>query len=125
MNDTTQSGPPAGFTLARWFQTERFANRPEDDFVREEVLGELSQAEAVAKHGDELAVKTPHGVCLIEPKEVQGSKLVVFDYVEDARWTRTNFWMNASSVDGLLAELRSVRSCGFDDLFLYGRVQPA
>lgn len=42
----------SAFKLARWFQPERYANKPEDDFVRGEILGDLYEAEAVGITAD-------------------------------------------------------------------------
>lgn len=111
----------SAFSLARWFQMERYANRPEDDFVREEILTEVYQAERVAVSGKTVLVKTPNGACMIERRDVDGSPLVFFDYVENARWTRTNFWMNASSVRDLGERLRSVPTGDFNALFIGAR----
>lgn len=105
------------FTLARWFQMERYANRPEDDFVRDEILNDLYAAEAVAVSGDSLLVRTPNGACFVERKTVDGAPLVMFDYVWNERWERTNFWMNASSVEHLGEHLLAVPRADFDSIF--------
>jgi hypothetical protein len=38
----------SAFALARWFQPERFANRPEDDYVRDEILNDLVEFDYVS-----------------------------------------------------------------------------
>jgi hypothetical protein len=110
------------FDLARWFQTERYANRPEDDFVREEILNDLADAEALASGlvggVHTTLVRTPNGACMVEFRVVEGAPLVLFDYVRHDRWERTKFWMNESSVSDLLARLDSVPQKAFDDLFV-------
>lgn len=107
----------SAFALARWFQSSRYVNRPEDDFVREEVLAEVWNAEAVGIAEDgTVFVRTPHGACAIE--KITEAQIVNFDYVENDRWTRTTFWMNASSVRSLGERLRSVPRESADAIFL-------
>jgi hypothetical protein len=111
----------SGFTLARWFQRETMANRPEDDFVREEVLSEVYRASAVGvTRSKTVFVRTPSGVCAIERKNIQGSPMLEFDFVENERWQRTMFWMNLSSLPGLGDYLRSVQRVDPNELFLQG-----
>lgn len=104
------------FALARWFQPERYADRPEDDFVREEVLSEVYRAEAVAVHDGVVLVRTPSGACSIECDDERG--LVTFDYMTNASWSRTRFWMNKSSVSDLGDILRAAPRVDFDSLFV-------
>lgn len=107
------------FALARWFQPERFANRPEDDFVRDEILNDLYDAEAVAVCGDTVLVRTAKGACMIEKRDAGcRSALVNFDYVSNERWERTSFWMNESSVRDLGETLRSKPRADFDAIFV-------
>jgi hypothetical protein len=108
----------SAFALARWFQPERYADRPEDDFVREEILSEVYNAEACAVHDGTVLVRTPSGACCIEKIDADGSPLVTFDYVSNTNWTRTKFWMNASSVRDLGDRLRAVPRASFDALFV-------
>lgn len=113
----------SAFALARWFAPERYVNRPEDDFVREEVLTEIWNAEAVAtsrEAGGKVTVwvRTPNGAAAIETRLVDESPLVVFDFVRNDRWERTNFWMNPSSVAVLGARLRNVPRVTADEIFV-------
>jgi hypothetical protein len=109
----------SAFALARWFQPERFANRPEDDYVRDEILNDLYDAEAVAVRGDTVLVRTAKGACMIEKRDVGcKSALVDFDYVSSERWERTAFWMNESSVRDLGEALRSKPRADFDAIFV-------
>lgn len=105
------------FSLARWFQPERYANRPEDDFLREEILNDLYHAQAVAVQGDSTLVRTPLGACCIEPHPQQEG-LLVFDYVSNERWERTSFWMNRSSVRDLGDVLRAASRADYDAIFV-------
>jgi hypothetical protein len=108
----------SAFGLARWFQTERYANRPEDDFLREEILDDLyANGQAVACQNGTVLVRTANGAAMIERRDEQGSPLVVIDYVRHDRWERTNFWMNASSVSDLGERLRALPRESFDVLF--------
>jgi hypothetical protein len=120
---TTHAAGFKAFKLARWFTQADYVNGPEDGMdetgmtARERILADLYHAERVAVHGDTVLVKTPNGACMIERETVEGCELVTFDYVEDARWTHTAFWMNASSVTGLGDHLRTVPRAEFNDLF--------
>lgn len=109
----------SAFALARWFQPERYANRPEDDFVREEILGDLYAATTVAVHTDGTTlVRTPNGAAMVEAYDDRGAPLVRFDYVRHDRWERTAFDMNASSVRHLGDHLRTLPRVPFDELFV-------
>lgn len=108
----------SAFALARWFQPERYANKPEDDFLREELLNELYDADVVAKAPDgSMLVRTPNGAAMVE-KDVPADFLVNFDVVSHTNWTRTSFWMNTSSVEDLLARLDDLPEVEFDALFV-------
>lgn len=103
------------FKLTRWFQPERYANRPEDDFVREEILNDLASPRAVAVTEDgTIFVETETGACAVERKP---NGLVTFDYVRNDRWERTAFWMNASSVTDLGDVFRAARRVTADEIF--------
>lgn len=107
------------FALARWFQPEQYANRPEDDFVREDILNDLATADAVGIDASgTILVRTEGGACAIDCDETTG--LVHFDYVSNTAWTRTRFWMNAASVRDLGAALRALPRVPFDSLFVGG-----
>jgi hypothetical protein len=117
----------SAFELARWFQAERYANRPEDDFVRDEVLEALYQRTECVGHGKDgqMLAKTDQGMCMVEFRNVDGSPLVTFDFVSDSNWTRTSFWMNASSVDDLVNHLEQFEPVGdFDEMFVQGSSYP-
>jgi hypothetical protein len=96
-----------GFSLARWFDSPHDASGPQDDAARERVLDDVMHATLVAVNGDEVLVRTPTGACHIEVVEQQGVDLVMFDHVEDGRWNRVRFWMNASSVVDVGRALRA------------------
>lgn len=104
----------AAFTLARWF-TER---READEFLREELLGDLYGDRVVAEQNGKLIVRTLRQTCVIEREDYQGSPLVTFDSVANDRWQRVGFWFNLSSVEDLLAALRQEATADFDTLFL-------
>lgn len=110
------------FDLARWFDIPIDANS-EDHPAREEILGAVWQATAVGVAGGRVIVKTPLGACIMERAEIQGCPVVMFDHVCDDRWTRTRFWMNASSVKELGERLRQLPRAPFDALFV-GAVPP-
>lgn len=108
------------FTLARWFTNPVQANGPASKFTREDVLHEVYKADKIGVRDGVVIARCPKGVAIIETTVVQGAKLVEFDYVEDNRWARTTFWMNASSVKDLGNILRGLPRASFDDLFVYG-----
>lgn len=111
----------SAFTLARWFDLPRFANRPEDDEVREEVLNDLDAPLAVAVASDgSMIVRTRIGACSVEHRWVMDCSIVVFDHVQNDRWCRTRFWMNTSSVTDLLSRLLAAPRADEDALFVCG-----
>lgn len=109
------------FSLARWFTESVNADKPEYEFLREELLQEeVYKATHVGVSKDKVIVKTPHGVAMVELKTVKGCKLMVFDFVRDDKWERYNFWYNLSSVKDLGDYFRTLPRVSFNDLFLYG-----
>lgn len=106
------------FSLARWFNIPADASGPYDDEVREEILSDLyANAKAVGVLEGKTFVQTEKGAAIIEP-HADYPEVVVFDYVENRRWRRVSFWMNASSVSDLGEVLRSVPRRPFDELFV-------
>lgn len=113
------------FSLARWFQAPVNANGADEEIgedgmdTRERILSDLYRATAIAIHDDGTVLAiTPNGAAMIEKKDVDGCALVVFEYVRNDRWGKTQFWMNASSVKGLGDYLRSLPRRPFDALFV-------
>jgi hypothetical protein len=105
----------SAFDLARWFTIPEDASGAGDDFIREDILGDLyANARAVGIHEGTVLVETERGMAMIErdPRDI-----VVFDYVENDRWRRVRFWMNASSVRDLGERLRALPRRPFDEMF--------
>lgn len=119
------------FGLARWFDEARYANAPEDNYIRENVLNDIENFEAVGelsldapttlKH---YIVRTPLGAATIQHvttyEDYNDVDLVVFDHVRNDRWERIDFWFNASSVSDLLDRLEAAPHVNADSLFIGG-----
>jgi hypothetical protein len=106
------------FTLARWFDEAQDASGPRDDEVREAVLSDVYAALVVAQAEDVVLAKTPKGAVMMTQEDIEGVKLVWFDAVEDERWRRVRFWMNASSVRDLSKHLKTLPQVAFESIFL-------
>jgi hypothetical protein len=106
-------------SLAQWYQMPTRADEPHQGLVREGILQEAYAFTAFGVAENRVLLRTPSGRVLCETVEVDGCKLVWFDYVPDGRWTRTRFWMNASSVASLGNMLRQKRDKRqtFDSIF--------
>lgn len=121
----------SAFSLARWFDETRYANRPEDDFIRENLLNDVENFTAVAVIDDGFIVRTPLGAATITqvsvpvpPSERVGGvvpvNLMNIDHVRNDQWERTGFWMNTSSVKNLLERLAAAPHVDANALFIGG-----
>lgn len=113
--------PPA-FALARWFTPARdISGCGMDEFLREELLGDLYGDRVVAHKDEELLVLTARQTVQIRHLETRGAKLVMFDSVANDKWEHVSFWFNLSSVADLLKALEMEarpEADAFDTLFL-------
>jgi hypothetical protein len=108
----------SAFALTRWFDEAKDASGPEDDAIRESILNDCYEATAVAYQGEVVLVKTPKGAVMLTAENRGAAHLIWFDAVEDERWTRTRFWMNARSVSGLGEWLEKRPRASFGEIFL-------
>lgn len=119
------------FSLARWFQAPEDISGadapigPDGMDARERILSDLyRRARKVAVKTSDIdgkvttLVVTDVGAAMIEVGGDVPEGMVVFDYVENARWGRKRFWMNASSVKTLGDHLRTLPRADFDALFV-------
>lgn len=107
------------FSLAQWFDIPEDASGPTQDFIREDVLMQVSQFVAWGQGPDgHVIVHAPEGRCIIEGDADHG--IVWFDWVPRDRWGRTRFWMNRSSVAHLARALAVAqdRRRPFDELMV-------
>lgn len=120
------------FSLARWFDVTRYANRPEDEEVRDRALFDIYEFDAVGELPrdaitlEHFIVRTPRGAAIVkrvtEYANLVGVDLTVFDYVRNDRWERTSFWFNTRSVSNLLDKLGDAEYVDPDALFVGGAV---
>lgn len=89
----------------------RSLSGPEDEFLREDILDDVSKATACAVRDGQVIARTPRGACVIRKEAIGGWPVVVFDHVElieTGPFGRRTFWMNASSAAPIGERLRGL-----------------
>jgi hypothetical protein len=116
--------------LAAWYQTPTDLNDAAGKFLRDDIDNEVYRFTAYGVRDGKVIVKTPGGRCLIEVREIQGCKIMTFDFVANPGAVgvctgeplppRTTHWRNLSSVADLGGRLRARPELrrDFDALFI-------
>jgi hypothetical protein len=108
-------------SLAVWFQEPIKADGPEDDYVRDDVLNEVTdyvwwaRSSPMVNGKAQYAVLTRGGRCLID----RGERLVEFTWNRHSETVIYSFWMNLYSVMDIFEKFKKdpVNEAKYDDIF--------